>query len=124
MNNQFTFPKGWGGEISGWYRTKGVEGQVVVQPLGAAAVAVSKKIMKEKATLKLSMNDIFLTNKPNGYINFQQTEATFRNSRDSRTVSMTFSWRFGKPLKGTAPRRHSGGAGEESNRVKSGGNGN
>ena len=124
MNNQFTFPKGWGGEISGWYRTKGVEGQLVIQPLGAAAMAVSKKIMKEKATLKLAMNDIFLTNTAHGYINFQQTEATFRNSRDSRTISMTFSWRFGKPLKGTAPRRHNGGAGEEENRVKTGGNGN
>ncbi|HEY4064249.1 MAG TPA: TonB-dependent receptor [Puia sp.] len=124
MNNQFTFPKGWGGEISGWYRTKGVEGQVIVQPLGAAAAAVSKKILKDKATLKLAMNDIFLTNRPNGYVNFQQTEATFHNSRDSRTVSMTFTWRFGKPFKEAAPRRHNGGAGDEENRVKSGGNGN
>jgi iron complex outermembrane receptor protein len=70
------------------------------------------------------MNDIFYTNQVKGYINFQQTEATFHNSRDSRVVSMTFSYRFGKPLKGTTPRRHNGGAGDEENRVKTGGNGN
>jgi len=121
VNNQFNFPHGWSGEVSGFYRTKGVEGQLIIDPLGQASAAISKKILKDKASLKLAVRDLFYTNKVHGYINFQQTEATFRNLRDSRQVAMTFSWNFGKPFKGTGGRRHSG-AGDEESRVKTGGN--
>ena len=34
VNNQFKFKKGWSAEISGWYRTKGVEGQILINPMG------------------------------------------------------------------------------------------
>ena len=123
INNQFTLPKGWGGEISGFYRTKGVEGQVIVDPLGQASAAVSKKILNNKASIKASIRDIFLTNAAHGYINFQETEATFYNHRDSRVVALTFTWNFGKPLKGmSGANAHNNGAGDEQNRVKAGGN--
>jgi hypothetical protein len=56
-----------------------------------------------------------------GYINFQQTQATFQNSRDSRQVSLTFVYRFGKPFKAAQARR-TGGAGDEQSRVKVGNN--
>lgn len=121
MNNQFTFPHGWSGELSGWYRTKGVEGQLVLYPMGQAAVAVSKKVLGDKGSIKLGIRDFLYTGKVHGYINFQQTEATFRNIRDSRQVSVTFSYRFGKPIKSPS-RRRAGGAGEEESRVKTGGN--
>ena len=32
LNNQFSFHDRWGGEISGFYRTEGVIGQIVVHP--------------------------------------------------------------------------------------------
>ncbi|HVS97797.1 MAG TPA: outer membrane beta-barrel family protein, partial [Puia sp.] len=124
LNNQFLLPGGWSGEISGFYRTKGVEGQIVVYPLGQASAAIAKKILRDKASLKLAVRDIFYTNHPHGYINFQQTEATFQNRRDSRQVALTFSWNFGKPLKGMSNGRRHNGAGEEESRVRAGGNGN
>jgi len=123
LNNQFSFPKGWSGELSGFYRTKGVEGQTVIDPLGQGTVAISKKLLKDKASLKLAVRDFLYTNKVRGYINFQETEATFRNIRDSRQLSITFSYRFGKPLK-AASRNKTEGAIDEENRVKSGGNNN
>ena len=123
VNNQLSFANGWGGEISGFYRTKGVEGQVIIDPLGQASAAVSKKILRNKASIKASIRDIFLTNMPHGYINFQQTDATFYNHRDSRVVALTFTWNFGKPLKGmSGANAHRNGAGDEENRVKAGGN--
>jgi len=122
LNNQFSFSHGWGGELSGFYRTKGVEGQIVIEPLGQASAAVSKKILKDKGSLKLAFRDFLYTNKAHGYLNFQQTEATFSNRHDSRQVALTFSYNFGKPLKGISPRRHNNGAGEEESRVKTGGN--
>jgi outer membrane receptor protein involved in Fe transport len=121
LNNQFTFAHGWSGELSGWYRTKGVEGQIIIYPMGQATVAISKKVMGEKGNIKVGVRDFLYTNKVHGYINFQQTEATFRNVRDSRQLSVTFSYRFGKPIKAPSHRR-AGGAGEEESRVKTGGN--
>jgi iron complex outermembrane recepter protein len=124
VNNQFSFSHGWGAELSGFYRTKGVEGQVIIEPLGQASSAVSKKILHDKASLKVAFRDMLYTNHPHGYLNFQQTEATFYNHRDSRQVAFTFTWNFGKPLKGMSGSRHDNGAGDEQNRVKTGGNSN
>ena len=124
LNNQFSFSHGWSGELSGFYRTKGVEGQILVQPMGQASAAISKKLLKDQASLKLGVRDLFYTMQTKGSIDFQQTEATFRNRRDSRQVSLTFTYRFGKPIKGNSGRRHNSGASDEENRVKTGGNGN
>lgn len=121
-NNQFKFNHGWGAELSGFYRSKGIEGQILINPMGQVSTAITKQLMKEKATLKLGLRDMFYTQKVRGYINFQQTEASFYNTRDSRQLSLSFTYRFGKPVKGPQPRRNTGGASDESNRVKSGGN--
>jgi outer membrane receptor protein involved in Fe transport len=121
VNNQFKFKKGWSGEISGWYRTKGVEGQIMIDPLGQLSVGVAKTILKDKGTLKLNVRDLLYTQKVNGTINFQSTEASFFQVRDSRVATFTFTYRFGKPIKGTKSRK-TGGAGDEQNRVKIGNN--
>ena len=122
MNNQFKFEKGWSAELSGWYRTKGIEGQIVIQPMGAASAGIAKQVMKGKGTVKFNIRDMFYTQKATGTINFQSTEAWFSNSRDSRVASVTFVYRFGKPMKDAKPGRRTGGANDEENRVKMGGN--
>lgn len=121
INNQFKFKKGWSAELSGWYRSKGVEGQILIDPLGAAAAGISKQVFKSKGTLKLNVRDMFYTQKVKGTINFQTTNASFMNLRDTRVVNLSFVYRFGKPIKGTQPRRKIGGANDELNRVKMGG---
>ncbi|RYZ00734.1 MAG: TonB-dependent receptor [Chitinophagaceae bacterium] len=118
MSNQFKFGSGWGAELSGWYRTRGVDGQIVIMPLGQAQAAVTKSILKGAGTVKLNMRDIFFTNKVKGEIDFGNTEARFFQTRDSRQVSVSFTWRFGKPIKDNRERRRSGGASDEQNRVK------
>lgn len=121
VNNQFKFNKGWSAELSGWYRTKGVEGQIMIQPMGAASAGFGKQIFKQKGSLKLTVRDLFYTQFPKGNINFQNTKAYFENRRDSRVVNLSFSYRFGKPIKDQRQRRKIGGADEEQNRVKVGG---
>lgn len=122
INNQFKFNKGWSAELSGWYRTKGVEGQIIIQPMGAVSGGVSKQIMKGKGTMRMNIRDMFYTQFPKGNINFQNTKAYFENRRDSRVVNLSFSYRFGKPIKDQRQRRKIGGADSEQNRVKVGGN--
>lgn len=122
MNNMFKLGKGWSTELSGWYRSSGLEGQVYIHPMGQMSAALVKQILKEKGSLKLGIRDAFYTQQARGTIDFQQTEATFHNSRDSRQLSLSFTYRFGKAIKGVQNNRHSGGADDESNRLKKGGN--
>jgi iron complex outermembrane recepter protein len=119
LNNQFSFGNGWAAEISGFYHSKGIQGQLVVDPGGQASTAVSKKLLKDKASLKLGLRDIFYTGYNRGYVDFQQTEASFLGTRDSRQVTIALNYRFGKPLK-NSPRRRNSGADEEQNRVNMG----
>lgn len=120
MNNQMNFKKGWGAEISGWYRSKGPEAQIMLDPMGQLSVGISKQVLKGKGTIKANVRDILYTQKPQGQINFKQTEAHFRNTRDTRVANITFTYRFGKPLKSSNGQNKRGGAGEEQNRVKGG----
>jgi len=120
VNNQFKFNKGWSGELSGFYRTKGVDGQIIIQPLGQLSAGIGKQVLKNKGTVKFNVRDILYTNKATGDINFENTMAHFVNSRDSRVASVSFTYRFGKPIKGGQQRRKIGGADDEQNRVKMG----
>ena len=119
VNNQFKFNKGWSAELSGWYRTKGVEGQIAIKALGQMNAGVQKQVIKNKGTVKLSINDILNSRNAKGDINFQNTEARFRQYGDNRVATISFSYRFGKPIKGVQKRK-TGGAGDEQNRVKGG----
>lgn len=115
--NSLTFKKGWSAEVSGWYRTKGVEGQIQINPLWSVNAGLQKQVMKNKATIKLNIRDVFFSQNASGNINFQNTEARFSQRRDSRFGTLSFTYRFGKPIKGLQKRK-TGGAGDEQNRVK------
>jgi hypothetical protein len=119
-NNQFHFGKGWGAELSGWYRSKGVEGQIILNGFGAASAGISKQVMKGKGSIRLNIRDMFYTLQVSGDINFQKTAAHFKNTRDSRVAGISFNYRFGKPLKDARNNKRSGGASDEQNRVKVG----
>ncbi len=120
INNQFKFNKGWGAELSGFYRSKGVEGQILIQPMGQLSAGISKQVLQGKGSLKLSVRDILYTQYVKGNINLQNTEAYFESRRDSRVANISFTYRFGKPMKEQQPRRRTGGADAEQNRVRVG----
>jgi iron complex outermembrane recepter protein len=84
------------------------------------AAGVSKQVLKGKGTVKLNVRDILYTQKPHGNINFKNTEARFENRRDTRVANVTFTYRFGKPIKSTNGQRKKGGASDEQNRVNTG----
>jgi iron complex outermembrane receptor protein len=123
MNHQFRFNKGWSAELSGFYRGRGVWGQILTHPMGQLNAGVSKQVIKGKGTFKLNVRDILYTNFPKGDLkNTGSVQAYFENRRDSRVATVSFSYRFGKPIKGAQQRRKIGGADDEQNRVKTGGN--
>ena len=117
INNQFKFNKGWSAELSGFYRTKGIEGQVSINPLSQVNAGVQKEILKKKGTLKLNIRDAFFSMVQNGKLDILNTDASFHQYGDSRVVSLNFTYRFGKSIKGVQKRK-TGGAGDEQNRIK------
>jgi hypothetical protein len=121
MNNQFKISEDWSAELSGFYRSKAIEGQIVMYPMWRLDAGVQKLLLKKKGSLKFSVRDIFNSQYFQGYINYQDIDARIKNVWDSRTFSFTFSYRFGKPIK-NQPHRRTGGASDEQNRVKSSSN--
>jgi iron complex outermembrane recepter protein len=118
LNNQIRIDPNWSAEVSGWARTKGIEGQILLKPMGQLNAGVSRQVLKGKGSVRVNVRDIFYTQLPKGEINFKNTEARFTNRRDNRVVNVTFTYRFGKPLKNGNGQRKKGGAGDEQNRVK------
>jgi hypothetical protein len=121
VSNQLKFKKGWSAEVSGFYRSKGIEGQIVENPMWRMDAGLEKQVLKTKGSLKLSVRDIFDSQNFTGYVNYQDIDVFVNSKHDSRTASLTFTYRFGKPLQ-NQQRRKTGGASDEESRVKTGGN--
>lgn len=123
-SQQFKFAKTWSAEVSGFWRSKGVEGIIVTRPVGVLNMGVSKQIMKNKATVRLNVRDIMQTQKFKAQTKYANVDASFKEWRDSRVVNLGFTYRFSKgKLNGNAPKRRNSSASDEQSRV-GGGNGN
>ena len=115
--NQFVINKLWNAELSGSYQTKVLSGQFIVYPIGQIRAGISRKIMKEKATLKLNVSDIFYTNQIKGDIrNIANASANWFSYLDTRVATLAFSYRFSKGQ--NLKVRQSGGSESEQKRVK------
>jgi outer membrane receptor protein involved in Fe transport len=122
-SQQFKFAKTWGAEVSGFYRTKGVEGIILTQPVGVLNLGVSKQIMKNKATVRLNVRDILYTQKFRAETKYANVDAGFKEWRDSRVVNVGFTYRFTKGKMNGSQKRRTGSANDEQSRV-GGGSGN
>jgi outer membrane receptor protein involved in Fe transport len=119
---QFKFNKGWGAEVSGFYRTKALEGVIVAHPLGQISMGASKQILKNKGTVKLNVRDVFNLQHFEGYSKYGNIDIAFQNYWESRVVNLSFTYRFNKGKMNANGGRRNSGASDEQNRVKIGGN--
>ncbi|OMP77898.1 TonB-dependent receptor [[Flexibacter] sp. ATCC 35208] len=118
LMNQFRFNKGWAAEVYAMYRSSTRVGQFIRDPVNRVDAGVMKNILKDKGSLKLSVQDIFYSMIIKGKItNLQQATATDRNLSDSRVIGLTFNYRFGKEISGSK-RNHNSSAESEQQRVK------
>ena len=117
-NNQFSFGKGYTGEVSGFYITRARNDvQELLYPTGQLSAGLSKSVFNKKGTFKLSYRDILYTVAMEGFTSFPDATEYFKIKRDSRVLSLSFTYRFGKSYKVS---RHQDGATEEKERVQNG----
>ena len=110
---QLKFGNDWSGEISGSYIGKVYDAQLITDPFGFVNLGIQKKI-SNNSTLKLAANDIFETIVNSGRIlNLDQTSANFRNVYDSRQVTLTFTYNFGKMASNVRKRKQTGAESEK-----------
>jgi len=119
VTNQFNFKNGWSAELSGYYRSNILVGQIVSGNFWQMNAGVQKKVLNNKGTVRLNVRDIFYTRLNWGFINhLQNAEASYHNEYDTRLTSISFSYNFGKAFQSKA-KKAAGGAQDEQNRVRS-----
>lgn len=115
----YKFKKGLSVEVNGFMRTPGIEGVFNIGALGALNFGASMPVLKNKGTIRLNVRDVLWTQRVKGYSRFGAIDAAFQQSPDSRVVGLSFTYRLSKG-KVNSSKRKTGGAGEETERVKSG----
>jgi iron complex outermembrane receptor protein len=116
----FTFAKTWSAEINGFFRSAAIEGVIKTKPMGMVAIGVGKQVMKGKGTIRLSLRDLFYTQRFQADSRYGDVDASFQESRDSRVFNINFNYRFSKgKMNGQQRKRNSGP--DETNRVGVGG---
>ncbi|MCB9282909.1 MAG: TonB-dependent receptor [Lewinellaceae bacterium] len=117
LANQISLPKGYSLELSGWYRSPEVDGIFIGRAMYMADFGLSKKILKDKGSLRLNVNDLFNTGRWRGYTKYENMDLAVDSKWQSRRVNVSFNYRFGNQnVKG--PQRRNTGSDEERNRVK------
>jgi hypothetical protein len=112
MSQNFSLGKNWNADISGWYNFQNATTIYQSKALGSINLGVSKKILKEKATIKFAISDLLNTQR------WEQTATTstldLRTYRkwESRNIAISFSYRFGNNKIKTVRERETGSSAE------------
>jgi hypothetical protein len=118
LNNQVRLSKSWSAELSGLYISSHLSGQTKTDPFGQLNAGIQKMILKDKGSLKLSVNDIFRTTIMRNNITAAQQLFIRRTvETDTRRIGIAFTYRFGKDNNNRKRNHSTGGAADEQGRV-------
>ncbi len=110
----FRLPANFSIELSGRYSAPSVwGGNFYTKAFWGVNAGIQKKFARERGQAKLSISDIFLSQRWNGFSEFGPLYMETRGGWDSRRLSLSLSYRIGQNTKGN-------GRGKRSSRNKSG----
>ena len=120
LQNTFTLSKNYSAELSGWYNGSNIWGATwMTKPQGGMDIGLQKQFWDKKASLKLSVTDIFLTEPWKANSDFGGLKINAGGSWESRTFRLNFTYRFGNSNV-KASRQRETGLESESKRIKGG----
>jgi iron complex outermembrane recepter protein len=105
LNNSFALPKGWSAELNGTYISSARFGFMTAQPYGYVTAGLQKMMWNERATIRLTVNDIFETSVRHGIHLFRSYTESWTSRRETRVGYLSFSYRFGNKKVQSAPKR-------------------
>ncbi len=118
MQNSFKLGKDYSAELSGWFSGPSVWGATwITKPQGGVDLGVQKLFMQKKATVKLSVTDIFHTSPWKATSNFGGLYINAGGYWESQTFRLNFTYRFGSNQVKAARQRQTG-LESESKRIK------
>jgi len=116
-NNRFKLSKSWSAELGARYTSEVTSTQFTLGRRSSINIGVQKKVLKDRGSIRLSMNDVFYGSINNGVINnIKNTDANWKNRPDSRFVALGFTYSFGKSFQPRSQERSS--SESEQGRVK------
>jgi outer membrane receptor protein involved in Fe transport len=116
VSNTFNFAKGWSAELSGFYNGKNVQDLNISEPMYFMTMGGQKLVLKGKGTVRMTIRDPFHWQVYRGSTVYSDIDVRVYNKWDNRSLTVSFSYRFGKSNVPQARRRNSG-ANEEQNRA-------
>ena len=119
LQQTFNLGKDYAAEISGSYNGPGVWGGTwKTNAQGGLDIGFQKQLLQKKATVKISVTDIFFTQPWTATNNFGGVYIKGGGSWESRTLRLSFNWRFGSSqIKKSRDRKT--GLESEASRIKS-----
>jgi len=121
MTNQFSFNKGWSGELSGWFRSQQLESSTILaKPMGMFSFGAGKQVLKGKGSVRLNVRDPFYLASFRGRTETDKGVTLIKSKWDNRRFIISFNYRFGK-TNGQQQRRRSSASEDEQNRIHNGG---
>lgn len=95
--NTFKLPNKWRAEVSGWYSSPSIWGGTYeTRSLGSLNLAVQKKFMDDKMTLRLAVNDVLFTSPWRGDTRFGDLSIRGDGGSDSRQFRINLTYNFGR----------------------------
>lgn len=92
-----TLPQKFTFEVSGFYNSPSIWGGTFLnRPFWGVDAGVQKRLLKDKASLKVSVSDIFFSMQWRGVSNFAGLYMDASGGWESRQFKLNFSYRFGK----------------------------
>lgn len=117
--NQMQFNKGWSAEWGAYYASNDLNGQTFTGGMFRANFSAQKKFWKDKASIRLSMDDIF-----HSWVyhlhSFDLRQASYfqTSETDTQRFGLAFTYRFGNELFARKAKHVNNASDEEKSRVQ------
>jgi hypothetical protein len=85
--------------------------------IGFMGAGLSQQVMKGKGTLRLSVRDIFYSQRFRGESRYGNVDFNIQQTNETRVASVGFTYRFSKGKKIAPVKRTTGSANEEQERI-------
>ncbi len=115
MNNQITLPYGVNMQVNARYSSEQLISNIIINPRFTLDLGFQKRVLDNNGNVRLAVSDIFNTGQNSAYAKYDNVDIEVKNYYDSRRLTLSFSYRFGKDDIKTRSNRSTASA-EEQNR--------